>query len=53
MWAGQRVAAGDTVEMAYRRFYKAMGTDVLSVMHKDRKTDDYRKTLDIVQGWLR
>lgn len=52
LWAGQRVAAGDTLDMAYRRFYQAMGTDVLSVMNKSRNTADYLKTFDIVQGWL-
>lgn len=53
LWAGQRVAAGDSLPEAYRRFYHAMKTDVLGVMHKDRTTADYLKTLDIVQGWLK
>lgn len=53
LWAGQRVAAGDSVPEAYRRFYRTLGSDVLGVMHKDRSTADYLKTLDVVQGWLK
>jgi len=53
LWAGQRVAGGDSLENVYRRFYKTMGVDTLSVLHKDRTRADYDKTRELVEGWLK
>lgn len=52
LWAGHRIAAGDTVDAAYRRFFLTVGSSTLDVLHKDRSAADYRATRDMVSGWL-
>lgn len=40
LWAGYRTQAGDTEQMAYRRFYHSFGTDVLSAQALGRAEAD-------------
>lgn len=52
LWAGHRVAAGDTTDQAYRRFFLTTGQSVLDVQHKDLTKADYDKTREMVLSWL-
>lgn len=52
LWAGHRVAAGDTTDQAYRRFFLTTGQSVLDVQHKDLSKADYDKTREMVLSWL-
>lgn len=53
LWAGQRVAMGETVDVAYRRLYLATGSTVFDLMHKDRTTADYNASREMVEGWMK
>lgn len=52
LWAGQRIAAGDTTDQAYRRFYLATGQTVLDVQNASFTKADYDTTRDMVLSWL-
>lgn len=52
-WAGIQRHKGRGDQESYRRFYHALGMDVLSALAADRSRDDYEKTAEIVEGWNR
>ncbi len=52
-WAGIQRAIGRGDQESYRRFYHAMGADVLSVLSKERSAADYIETAETVEGWIR
>ena len=53
LWAGYRVAAGDDIDTAYRRFFLTVGKSVLDVQHKDLTKADYEKTTEMVRSWMK
>lgn len=50
-WAGIQRHKGRSDDESYRRFYLALGMDVLTSLAADRSAADYEKTAEIVEGW--
>lgn len=50
-WAGIERAKGKSDSELYRRFYLAVGADVLSVLSADRTRQEYESLTEIVRGW--
>jgi superfamily II DNA or RNA helicase len=50
-WAAIQREAGRSDQESYRRFYLAMGTDVLGALSAERTRQDYEEMERIVRGW--
>jgi len=51
-WAGMQRYQGRSDAESHRRIYYALGTDMLTTLHRDRSAADYEATRAIVQGWI-